>query len=622
MYGHLRGVAALALAATLAGCARDEPAPAPPAAVASPATEVANPASPLDNVATYPLVALTVAVAARGREAAAAMAAAPDEPTRTQRYLALRRVAAEASPLLRLGAPIAAEALFGPERSANEAEGALPLLDLALAGGAAKARSAELASVRSAFSLAEQEVTASAIRPDAGARALSTSAYELGLLAAGAAAAPPAIPGAELADLEGTLAFLEHGLRATLALCSPPSELEVAAGAAYRAITALRERLGGAHVAGLHERATFVLATGELGAALRRATGLCGWTPKLPYAARFPVRGNSAEEPISAFTLPAPRLPAPSDPRPYDDPRFVALGERLFQDKALSAARDRACTTCHLPTKGFADGKARPVSLTPNEAPLRHAPTLLYTSLHAAQMWDGRTLTAEDQAIGVIHARAEMGLAEGELLARLAAEPGYREAFAALPGGLVPANVGRALAAFESTRLAPGTTPVDAYARGEAGALDADALRGFDVLAGKGRCTRCHVPPSFAGSRPRDFAVPIFAVLGVPTDPSGKTLDPDRGRGQVTGLARDERAFKTPTLRAIAATAPYFHHGAFATLEQVVDFYDRGGGAGLGLVVPHQDPDVVPLRLTAEERRVLLRFLRRALTEREPPTLR
>lgn len=619
MHGHLRGVAALALATSLSACAKDEPAPAPPPAASSLAQ--AAPAPP-DNVALYPLVALGVEVAGRGREAAEAMSAAPDEPTRAERYLALRRVAFEAMPLFRLGAPLAAEALFGPERSASEVEGALPLLDLALASGAAKERTAELESVRLAFSLAEREVAASAVGPAAGARALSLQAYELGLLAAGGGASPPATEAAALADLEGTLAFLEHGLEATLALCSPPRELRAAAGAAYAEIAELRARVVGAQLAGLSERATFVLATGRLGVSLRQATGLCGWTAKLPYPARFPTQGNGAEEPVSAFTLPAPRLPAPSDPRPYDDPRFVALGERLFQDRALSAARDRACTTCHAPAQGFADGRARPVSLTPAEAPLRHAPTLLYTSLQAAQMWDGRTLSAEAQALGVIHARAEMGLAEGELLTRLGAEPTYREAFAALPGGLSAANVGRALAAFESTRLAPGTSPLDAFARGDTSALDADLSRGFDVLAGKGRCTRCHVPPSFAGSRPRDFAVPIFAVLGVPTDPSAKTLDPDLGRGKLTGRARDERAFKTPTLRAVAATAPYFHNGAFSTLEQVVDFYDRGGGAGLGLAVPNQDPDVVPLRLTADERRVLLAFLRRALTEREPPKLR
>jgi cytochrome c peroxidase len=620
--GHLRGVAALALVASLSACAKDEPPPAPAAAASSAFAAVSSASAPQGNVATYPLVALTVELATRGRQAAEAMQRAPDEPSRMERYLALRRVAFEALPLFRLGAPLAAEALFGPERSANEAEGALPLLDLALASGVAKERVAELASVALAFSLAEEEVTASAVRSDAGARALSLRAYELGLLAAGGAASPPSSEAAQLADLEGTLAFLDAGLRATLALCSPPRELEAAASAAYAAIAALRERVVAAPATGLSERATFVLATGELGASLRRATGLCGWTPKLPYPARFPVRGNTADEPVSAFTLPAPRLPAPSDARPYDDPRFVALGERLFQDKALSEARDRACTTCHEPAKGFADGRARPASLTPEEAPLRHAPTLLYTSLHAAQMWDGRTLTAEDQAIGVIHARAEMGLAEGELLARLGAEPSYSAAFAALPGGLVAANVGRALAAFESTRLAPGTSPLDAFARGEANALDADARRGFDVLAGKGRCTRCHVPPSFAGSRPRDFAVPIFAALGVPTDPSGKTLDPDPGRGKITGRARDDGAFKTPTLRAIASTAPYFHNGAFATLESVVDFYDRGGGKGLGLAVPNPDPDVIPLKLSVEERRVLLLFLRRTLTEREPPKLR
>jgi cytochrome c peroxidase len=122
------------------------------------------------------------------------------------------------------------------------------------------------------------------------------------------------------------------------------------------------------------------------------------------------------------------------------------------------------------------------------------------------------------------------------------------------------------------------------------------------------------VPPVFSGSRPPDFTAPVFAVLGVPSAPSGAaatSLDADRGRG-----AGD---FRVPTVRNVARTAPYFHNGRYATLDQVVDFYDRGGGKGIGVDVPNQDPEIRPLHLSAEEKRVLLAFLRQAVTDARGP---
>ena len=111
------------------------------------------------------------------------------------------------------------------------------------------------------------------------------------------------------------------------------------------------------------------------------------------------------------------------------------------------------------------------------------------------------------------------------------------------------------------------------------------------------------------------LSIALFAVLGVPATPAGKALDPDPGRGAVTGRPRDASAFKTPTLRNVDRTAPYFHNGAFPTLESVGDFYDKGGGRGLGLAVPAQDPEVRKLDLTAAEKKALLRFLRVALAD-------
>jgi cytochrome c peroxidase len=236
-------------------------------------------------------------------------------------------------------------------------------------------------------------------------------------------------------------------------------------------------------------------------------------------------------------------------------------------------------------------------------------------------MWDGATLSPEAQALHVIHSRAEMGLDAADLSAKLSAFPAYREALRDDTGQVSPARVAQALVAFEVEALVPADAPIDRFARGDEGALTAEQRRGLDVFVSKGRCARCHVPPFFGGSRPLDFAVPVFAVLGVPTSPTARVLDPDRGRALSTHRAADEHAFKTPTVRNVARTAPYFHHGRFARLEDVVAFYTLGGGRGLGLEVPNQDPDVRPLQLTAEEERALLVFLREALLDASSPEL-
>jgi cytochrome c peroxidase len=204
-----------------------------------------------------------------------------------------------------------------------------------------------------------------------------------------------------------------------------------------------------------------------------------------------------------------------------------------------------------------------------------------------------------------------MGLEPGELVRALETDAALVARFKLVfPDGLTLNNVAAALGAFEARDLVPATSPLDGHV------LTEEQSRGFDVFAGKGRCTRCHVPPTFAGSRPPDFAVPVYGVLGLPAHDDRNKLDGDLGRGALTRVPAQERAFKTPTLRNLALTAPYMHNGVFATLDEVVDFYDRGGGTGAGLAVPNQDPDVRKLELTAAERQALLVFLRDGLRDR------
>jgi cytochrome c peroxidase len=319
------------------------------------------------------------------------------------------------------------------------------------------------------------------------------------------------------------------------------------------------------------------------------------WRPYLP---RVRGQGQAPDHPVSVLTVPALSRWAGRDAA--EDERLAALGERLFSDKGLSKDGKRSCATCHVPDKAYSDGKARPESLLPGTPILRNTPTLLYAALEAAQFWDGRALSSERQALLVMHSKAEMDVQDS--------------AFPAV-GAASAAEAAAALAAFQVKRLVPASSPLDRFARGDEKALSDEERAGFDVFAGKGRCGRCHVPPSFGGAHPPDFSSAVYSVLGVPETAAGKALDPDRGRAAVTRREIDNGAFKTPTLRNAGRTAPYFHHGAFGTLESVIDFYDKGGGKGLGLAVPNQDPDVVPLKLTEAEKRSLARFLRSALSD-------
>jgi cytochrome c peroxidase len=424
------------------------------------------------------------------------------------------------------------------------------------------------------LAFAQQEVPRSI-----DAQALSDAAYRLGQALLESTPYVPEADDSALADVVGLLDFLDAGTRAA----ALDVHAELAAFGPLRRATSLSE---------VGDRAELVRDTGLLGASLRRAAD----SLELATLPMYPSLRDAAE--ISALTLPRPALPV--------DPAQAALGKRLFFDRRLSVAGARACASCHVPERAFADGRARPESLVANVPLLRNTPSLLYAPLEARLTWDGRVRTADRQALLVIHTPSEMGLTDAELTEAIVADASYRVGFRdAFHEGVTPREISLALAEYEARDLVPGDAPIDRFARG-AGALSTDARAGLDVFAGKGRCARCHVPPVFGGTRPPDFTAPVFATLGVPSAPDARTVDADRGQGG---------AFKVPTLRNVGRTAPYFHHGRYATLEQVVDFYDRGGGRGLGLDIPGQDPEVRPLHLSAEEKRVLLVFMREALSD-------
>lgn len=313
---------------------------------------------------------------------------------------------------------------------------------------------------------------------------------------------------------------------------------------------------------------------------------------------------------------------SPDAPAAAVDSAQVALGRALFFDPVLSANRERACASCHLPSRGFSDGRRVALAIDRGNLP-RNAPGLMNVSDQVSFFWDGRAVSLEDQIDGPMHSEKELGgLSRRQVEARLDSIPEYRALFRNTYGTAHPRwpDAKRAIAAFERT-IRSGQSTVDRWWKREIpeSEVPAEVRHGFDLYAGRAQCSRCHFLPLTTSVIPGDFTTQEFQVIGVPADSSGLSLDPDPGHFAVTHLDADRHAFKAPSLRNVAHTAPYMHNGAFETLDQVIRFYNRGGGRGLGLDVPNQAPEVRPLHLSVQDEADLVRFLE-ALSD-DPNTL-
>jgi cytochrome c peroxidase len=294
-------------------------------------------------------------------------------------------------------------------------------------------------------------------------------------------------------------------------------------------------------------------------------------------------------------------------------PEQVALGKRLYFDPRLSADDTISCATCHNPEKGFADGE--PVSTgIKGQKGGRNAPSVLNAAYYRVQFWDGRAPSLEEQAKGPIVNPIEMGMPSHQaVVEKLKGLKEYQESFQKVFGkeGITIDNIARAIAAFERTVTA-GNSPFDRYFfKGDKNAMSQAAISGMEVFKGKGKCTLCH---PFTPDKAL-FTDNGFHNIGVGMD----KLNPDLGRYSVVAEAgRTEGlkgAFKTPTLRNIAVTAPYMHDGSQKTLEEVVDFYDKGGHPN-----PYLDPQIKPLNLTNQEESDLVEFMK-SLTSDDLPSL-
>jgi cytochrome c peroxidase len=282
---------------------------------------------------------------------------------------------------------------------------------------------------------------------------------------------------------------------------------------------------------------------------------------------------------------------------PADNPltnEKVELGRLLVFDKRLSQDNTIACMSCHLAKFAFTDGKPVATGIRGQKGG-RSAPASINRVFSSAQFWDGRAATLEAQSVGPFTNPIEHGFANYDVMrAKMMKIAGYRKLFKQAFGddNITIDNVGRAIASFQRTILS-GNSPADRFDQGqEAGAISAEAQHGLLLFREKARCTKCHSGFNFTDEK--------FHNLGLGWDDNKVDL----GRYMVTKNAEDIGAFKTPTLREVARSAPYTHDGRFKTLEEVVNFYNQGGVKN-----PHQDPLIIPLELTDEEKRDLVQFL-------------
>tara|TARA_R110002096_G_scaffold77896_4_gene183212 strand:+ start:8093 stop:9157 length:1065 start_codon:yes stop_codon:yes gene_type:complete len=279
--------------------------------------------------------------------------------------------------------------------------------------------------------------------------------------------------------------------------------------------------------------------------------------------------------PLAATPLGMPNAPSPD----YNatTAEKVALGSELFVDPSLSANGETACASCHDPAHGFSSPESinKTAAGTANQ---RHTPSLVNIAYHSEFYWDGRTSPLEAHILG--HWQGQLGLAPAKAVERMATSERYVAHFTrAFDSEPDRDRAAEALAAYVRS-LVRGNSKWDRYEAGDATAVSKDAIAGSIIFNERAGCATCHAPPLYTDLK--------YHNLGLPT-----SAPPDVGRGAHTGHTNDQGAFKTPGLRGVSQSAPYFHNGSAATLIQVLEHKESQGSP----------------RLTPLERRQVIAFL-------------
>ncbi|MGG6231867.1 cytochrome-c peroxidase [Tenacibaculum sp. SDUM215027] len=284
----------------------------------------------------------------------------------------------------------------------------------------------------------------------------------------------------------------------------------------------------------------------------------------------------------------------------------IALGRKLFNDKNLSKDGVMSCATCHIKDKAFTDGLAT----FPKQK--RNTPTLPYAAYQQTFFHDGRAGSLEGQIVGVVENKNEFHTNLENLTETVKNDSAYTKSFTDLYGKVTDFNIRNAIANYIRS-LGDFSSKFDKNINNKESTLTTSEINGFNLFMGKAKCATCHFPPVFNGTVPPNFTETEVESIGVPNIEETE-LDNDLGAYNIFKTEERKYFFKTSSVRNVSKTAPYMHNGVYETLEQVVDFYNKGGGQGLGHKVPNQTLPSDKLNLSEKEIEDLIAFIE-ALTD-------
>jgi cytochrome c peroxidase len=281
----------------------------------------------------------------------------------------------------------------------------------------------------------------------------------------------------------------------------------------------------------------------------------------------------------------------------------IAFGEALFEDASLSKNKTMSCASCHDKSLAFTDGKR-----VFDAKQQRNTPTVTYAAYQRGFFMDARAGSLEGQVVGVVKNHNEFNTSMDSIVARVEQHPRYAKTLSKLSGGKRKAHtVQHALASYIRT-LNRFDSKFDKNINGVLTTLSEDEKQGFNLFMGKALCATCHFAPVFNGTVPPNYNDTELEALGTP-NLTQTALSDDLGRYELFKTPERKHFFKTPTVRNVSKTGPYMHNGVYESLDEVVEFYNKGGGVGLGFKLPHQTLPFDNLDLSDKEIQQLVAFM-------------
>lgn len=297
----------------------------------------------------------------------------------------------------------------------------------------------------------------------------------------------------------------------------------------------------------------------------------------------------------------------------------IALGKKLFEDKGLSNSKRISCQTCHQKDKAFSDQLQFADSGDLKSKLDRNSPSINYSAYSEKFFWDLRAHDLKNQTEHVVYSEKEFNATNEKIVEYLKTKDEYtqlfKEAFPEYPDPIHKATFSLALKEYVAS-LPEHKSDFDKYVQNNETEIPQDIKQGFNLFMGKAQCATCHFPPTFSGLVPPKYEESESEVIGVLVNNNfdNPVLDNDLGRKQ-SKIVKDDyefftRSFKTPTIRNVEHSFPYMHNGSLKTLEEVMNFYNKGGGAGMGLELDNQTLPFDSLELSDEEQKQIISFMK------------